>query len=193
MRIRTEAYQSTTEVTLYGCDRCNYESDSEEDLKKHIGQCHAIEQKLKVGDDEWLFFRREEDYKIYLDSFDGFMGADIREGMWSGPGWYSTLCELENCRRGCCTDYRTRLYHVDYFIQLENRKVTEAEKQIQKAHARTIELCEVRATDPWAIDHPADHKFSQDEPPIPGRCTYTWPDGEQCERTAVEHTPPKAQ
>lgn len=33
------------------------------------------------------------------------------------------------------------------------------------------------------------HKFEQDMPAVPGECTYTWPDGEQCGSPREAHPP----
>lgn len=135
MKTRTEIHTSTHEATIYGCDSCDFEAESAEDIVKHNTEIHVVRHTRKFGSYEWIWFETDEDQKTYME-FNGILPGSG----WKGPGWYSTECEEEPCGRGCCSDWRTRMYTLDYILAQNRGKLQEAQQKVEEALAKVDAL-----------------------------------------------------
>ena len=107
-----------TEVTVFGCDFCDFESYNEEDVIKHHGEAHAVKKQITIEGKELYYFEKEEDAKSWLDtSCEYYDQMDVN---WDCSGWYIVVHESGPCAKGCCTQFTATLKpastHLDNMI-----------------------------------------------------------------------------
>ena len=101
--------------TFYVCEAngCTFETEEEEDYKKHYGKEHAVKEEREVCNRTFYRFETEEDQKCYVEAKDDHFSSWYAD--WNGPGWYGEDGRQEPCRRGCCTNYSTYLEPASFF------------------------------------------------------------------------------
>lgn len=105
MKTRVEHVTQSYEYTVYGCDHCSFESEDQEDLDKHVGREHAVLERKKVGDHDFIRFGDQLQFNSYLRANGVESGIEHLPGNgWQGPGWYAEVYESTrgNCRCGGC-------------------------------------------------------------------------------------------
>jgi hypothetical protein len=134
MKKKTKVEQIETEVTIYGCDFCDFESYDEEDVERHHGEMHAVKGKTTVEGIELYFFEKEDDADLWLGaSFDYYDHVTLN---WDSAGWYVVVYDEEPCSRGCCTRETTMLkfasQHANDLVSNIKNKMTHLEDELYK-------------------------------------------------------------
>jgi hypothetical protein len=114
MKVTTETRTIPAEdvtVTTYGCEQCDFSSDTKHDVEKHYAKEHACRCTMEAGGIDWLRFETEQDAKAWLSEADDSFSSPGAVG-WTGPGWYRSVGRSEPCGRGCCTRYYLDLVSV---------------------------------------------------------------------------------
>ena len=100
MKRITKVEQIETEVTIFGCDFCDFESYDEEDVIKHHGEAHAVKKQVTIEGTELYYFETIEDARSWLDKFcEYYDQVDVN---WDSPGWYIVADESGRCAKDCC-------------------------------------------------------------------------------------------
>jgi hypothetical protein len=117
MKTRTVEEHYTVEVNYYGCEKCDFESESEDATFRHQAREHVVKELKKVDGRDWLRFEDPSDFDIYLKWDGGYELSDPHFGEWSGPGWYVEVYESGPCRRKCCINYWYKLVPEAEFLK----------------------------------------------------------------------------
>jgi hypothetical protein len=124
VEVREEAY--TYERKFYGCEACEFESESEDEFKAHYGSKHTVKGEKKIGTIVFRLFDSEADLGAYCDAQNDRDHSDtMHSGRWEGPGWYGEEHSSGPCGRGCCTRYYAALLPTTHFKNEWEKKLSE--------------------------------------------------------------------
>lgn len=144
MRTRTEQVTQSYEYTMYGCDECEFESDEQETLDRHIRDTHTVRETKEVGGQEYVRFDRQHEYNEYLRTHDlESHGSNYVPGdNWQGPGWYAVVHRTErgHCRCGGCTSEYTYLYSARYMYERSVDDIARIRENAEKEIKRLTEV-----------------------------------------------------
>lgn len=138
MKTRTEQVvvpEETYTKTTYGCDVCDFEAESEDDVKGHFGKTHASKKESVIGSTTFHWFDSKEDAELFLDPPGDFYspgdGSDLR---WEEPGWYGReyVSHRGGCRCGGCERNYDTLTPLSEFIDRWKKEVESHEKSIKQ-------------------------------------------------------------
>lgn len=130
MRTRTEQVvvpEERYDRTIYGCDHCDFEDDSEETVKNHHAKNHAVKKEKEINGTKFYWFDSKEDAELFLDPPGDFGSPiDFTHVEWTEPGWYGseTTFGRGRCRCGGCEYFETALYPVATFIERWRKDIT---------------------------------------------------------------------
>jgi hypothetical protein len=104
--------------TFYGCDveGCGFETEQEDEYKKHFGKTHAAKESRVVNEISFYRFETEQDMKLFAEAQQSGDGGWF-PARWYGPGWFGVKSGQEPCGRGCCTRWYNRMYDASDFEQ----------------------------------------------------------------------------
>jgi hypothetical protein len=137
VRTRTEHVvipEERFDRTIYGCDHCDFEDDTEEAVKNHHAKNHAVKKEQEINGTKFYWFESKEDAELWLDPPGDWGGtADFTGVDWKEPGWYGTESKMGNgrCRCGGCTYFETTLRPVAWFVENWRKSITANESNTE--------------------------------------------------------------
>jgi len=108
----------TVTATIYHCEKCGYETDTERRAKRHTN-LHLPTESRTAGGTTFLKFASESDFKRYPKS---------RFSYWQQPGWYRCDAPLPGSR-----DPALNFVGSSWFTSTCNQLRAEAKAALQKA------------------------------------------------------------
>lgn len=138
MRTRSETVvvpEESYTSTHYGCDHCDFEADTEDEVKNHHAKTHSVKKETEVAGVKFLWFDSKEDAELYLDPPGDFGGTtDFTSVQWSEPGWYGmeSRSGTGRCRCGGCSYFETSLMPVEAFVERWRHEISNHEKATEK-------------------------------------------------------------
>lgn len=130
-----EVPASTYENEFFGCDVCDFESQSEDDVTRHYSAQHAVKRRTEVGPFKLLWFDTEFDAKAFLDPPTEYSGTvNFTYVQWAGPGWYveSSQSGTGRCRCGGCSYVEDCLMPVAQLIEARQHDIRSCEESVVK-------------------------------------------------------------
>lgn len=132
----TETVTSSSERTLFTCDRCTHTAWAKEDMVRHFGETHAVRATTAIPDgDEELklsLLENEESYKAWTAHLS--RGSRVQSFKWHGPGWYVVEQWTQPCPRGCCDDDCVGTESLERLVA----------KRSEEVHEKTLVLHELK-------------------------------------------------
>lgn len=125
------------EVTHYGCDHCEFESQDEEAVQGHHAKTHAVKKETAVNGEKLYWFESEADALLWLDPPGDYSTRDFVSVQWTGAGWYGERSEsgVGRCRCGGCHYFETILYPLADFIERLRRSGEQTEAMLTAFNA----------------------------------------------------------
>ena len=118
------------EITVYGCDVCDFQDEDDEKVSIHYGKIHAVKEIIDIGKDKFVRFDTKEDMKSWARTITLNDCYDETNVEWYGSGWYKVIGRWERCSRNCCDKYTMFLDPVDQVIDDLEDSIAVDQKQL---------------------------------------------------------------
>jgi hypothetical protein len=128
--MRTIKGTKTVEVTIYGCDHCEYQTDTPSNLRYHVGDKHSYLDRREIDGATWSYIPNEAAHEA--------IRGEWNDGRWDGPGWY-TFTDM--------VDYHSLNSTMAEQARLQ-ANIDSLEEEIERYRARIAKLVEIAALTP---------------------------------------------
>ena len=137
MKTRTEHVvipEEHYDRTIYGCDHCDFEDETEDAVKNHHAKNHAVKKEQEINGTKFYWFESKEDAELWLDPPNDYSAIDFTHVEWTEPGWYGveTSFGRGRCRCGGCEYFETSLYPLTTFIERWRKSITANESNTEE-------------------------------------------------------------